>query len=294
MKLLLTPLALCMVFILPPAQADIINDCEQILEDAQQVYPEFFPFNAETQFTEKWCYRKYDNIYAGIYLSMDGEYLFEGVYALGGVFGNTPFYIDQIESVFVLLNSQLDGGNADQTALCNNNGIPEGFIYTRDGDITTVSTQGQCIELPDTQTICEPFPDATEDGQAIATGIHALSENFISEFELTGVDVVIPGIPDIGELLQQEIIDDQQCTIHVPAEFIQHQVNTDICMDLTDQLGQFASFPGITPPVTLSFSGNTNATRVDDCFKTNASTIVDLVTGELWINQNGSFVEVSE
>jgi len=294
MKFSIALSAICIVLTTSAAQADIISDCEQVLDDAQQVYPEYFPSNPETQFIGPWCFRRYGDVYAGVYLDMQGALTFEGVYTLGGPFGGTPLYIDQTSNVMTMLSSQLRDNIDDQTAICNNTSIPSGFKYTRDGDSTEVTTQDQCLELPLTQTICEPFPELDENKQAIATGIHALSQNSISEFELTGVNVVLPGVPSIPDALKQEIINDQQCTIHASAEYIEHQVNTDICLDITEQLGSFATYPGMTPPITMYFAGNTNATRVDDCFKTDASTITNLVTGEQWTNQNGSFIKDSE
>lgn len=284
-------LAICTALIVQSAHADIFSDCEQILDDAQQVYPEFFPSNPETQLTEQWCFRHYAGTYLGVFLKSDSAYNFAGVYTLGGPFGNSPLYIDQTDHIINMLNQQL----GKQAAVCNSNNIPKGFKYTREGDITRVTTQeGQCIELPDTQTICEPLPATTETGQVIPTQIHALSQNSISDLTLTGVDIALPGLPSIPDALKQELVNDQHCTIHAPSNFLQHQVHIDVCMDLTNQLGQFATYPGITPPVTMSFQGETRANKVDNCFKTDASTVTNLVTGQLWVNQNGIFVEVKE
>ncbi|MCF6204530.1 MAG: hypothetical protein L3J59_12835 [Methylococcaceae bacterium] len=42
MKFFYSSIALCLSLIFQPAQADLVSDSEQIMNDAQQVYPQFF------------------------------------------------------------------------------------------------------------------------------------------------------------------------------------------------------------------------------------------------------------
>jgi hypothetical protein len=59
MKLFYPSIIFCMATAMMPAHADIISDSEQIMDDAQKVYPNLFPFKQETQILEPYRYRFY-------------------------------------------------------------------------------------------------------------------------------------------------------------------------------------------------------------------------------------------
>lgn len=67
MKHLLCSIALCMTFVMQPAQATFVDDCNTILNAAQQSFADIFPGNPPTQFFGPWCYRAYQGeLLAGI------------------------------------------------------------------------------------------------------------------------------------------------------------------------------------------------------------------------------------
>ena len=296
MKSILSPIALSLAFILQPVQAESEKDqsCNFILDGAQQIFYDLFPSNPKTQFSGSWCYRYYkeSKIYAGI---NRGEKSFktDGVYVLGGVFGDTPVYIDQADAVIDLLSSQISEG------LCGNSGLPAGLMVKNEGNITTFSSGGECIKIPRSNNYCDTLPEKGEGGEIIATGIHALITTEISDYNLSGIK--IPSIPDIFgfskiknpfEYLKDEL-NHSVCIINYPAK-TDHIVETDICIDLSNQLGDIASFIKEKLPVTMKYKGLTNTEVVEKCHDTNAESISDLKTGEFWLRKNGEFVKVDK
>lgn len=289
MKILLSSFALCITFIMQPIQAAALDgSCEQILNNAQKLYSDIFPGNPKTLFIGPWCFRSYDNdelgdIYAGIYRSKDGVFKYEGAYTLGGPFGNSPNYVGQTGSVIEFLNSQLYSNS--QNGICDTIGLSDDITYRTEGDTTYVSTNGRCIELPANRNICDALPEIDEHHTPIETGRHVLSTTDVSSFELSGINT--PGFDSIA----QNIANQKTCIIHAPTEFTNHTVHTDICLDITKLMGDLSAIPGINPPITMRYKGTTNSTKVDDCFNTNAASISNIVTHELWFNENGTFVK---
>ena len=88
----------------------------------------------------------------------------------------------------------------------------------------------------------------------------------------------------------------KHCTINAPAESANLIINSDVCYDMTSAFeGQFGSIPGmtITPPITMAIKNTVTSQTVADCFATDASSISDTFTNEVWVKQNGSFVKVN-
>lgn len=278
MKNFLPPLLLALA--IQPLQANIINDSEQIMNDAQQVYSELFPAEQTTQELTPYRYRFYPG--TGIYLGIHQEN--SGVYLLGGPFGDVPFFVDSAENVKSLLKNQLKNSNHTTETLCDTRNMPDEFTYQQEGNDIYVSTNGQCVVVPESRNVCTPQPETDENQQAIATGLHILSQSTISNFEITGLS--FPGLDDI----LRDAASQKTCIIHAPAELANHTIHTDICIDITNQLGDISSIPGIEPPVTNRFTSVSSSSKVDDCFTTNAFSITNLVTEQHWTNQNGTFV----
>ena len=285
MKISFPHLALTLAIFVQPVQADLVSDSEQIMNDAQLVYSEFFPTNQNTQTFTPYLYRFYPS--TGVYLGINQED--SGVYLLGGSFGDTPLYVEQVNAVKVLLQSQLgdSGSNNNQKAICNTADIPKGFFYKQEGNTTSITTNGRCLQLPENRSFCDALPEKNNQNQVVSTNIHALSNTTLSSFELTGI--AIPGFDSIA----QGIANQKTCVIHAPTELINHAVNFDICLDITNQLGDLSLLPGVTAPVTTRIAGLSTSTIVGDCFNTDAASIINLVTKETWINQNGSFVKLN-
>ena len=278
-------IAICLALIFQPAQADLVNDSEQIMNDAQQVYPQFFPSSQTTLEFSPYRYRFYPS--TEIYLGINQND--SGVYVLGGAFGSSQVYIDNTVNVMALLKSQVgDGNNNGRSTVCDTRNIPSGFTYRHEGNTTYVTTNGQCLVLPENSNACKPKAETDNEGKAIATGVHLLSDVSVKSIEITGFN--IQGFDSIAQGLANQKI----CIIHAPTAFTNHTVIADICLDITNQLGDLSLLPAgtVTPPVTSRSETTTVSVKVDDCFNTDATAITNLVTEEVWIEQNGSFVKV--
>ena len=284
MKISFTPIVLGLAIMLP-VHADLVSDSEQILNDAQTVYRDLFPSNQTTQTFDPYRYRFYP--LTGIYLGINQNDA--GVYLLGGIFGDTPKYVDQTDKVIALLKAQINGSDSSNSKsdICDTSNISDGFTYRREGNTTYISTNGQCIAIPENRNSCETLPETDANQQPIETGIHALSQSSVSDFEITGLN--LPGF----DANIQDRIDQKTCSIHAPRELTNQTIHSDICLDITSQLGALGDISGVTPPITNRFKSTVSFTKVDDCFKTDAAIITNLVTKEIWTNQNGTFVKAN-
>jgi len=74
----------------------------QLMDFGQQRYPELFPGNPATQTWGPFAYRAYANgLYLGVVIHSDAAYRLNGVYLLGGVYGNAPVYVGQVGDFIV-------------------------------------------------------------------------------------------------------------------------------------------------------------------------------------------------
>lgn len=83
---------LFILFSLNIAQADIADDTEILLNWAEETYPNYFPSYQTTQTFGPWLFRYYpqSDTYAGV--NIDDQ----GVYVLGGPWGNQPTFISEL------------------------------------------------------------------------------------------------------------------------------------------------------------------------------------------------------
>lgn len=276
----------CATFLLGTIQlayADTASDSERLFNWAESTYPDFFPNHQTTQNIEPWLFRHYPDtgIYAGVNKNDNGVYL------LGGPWGNNPTFISTLPNAITQINNS--GGNTGIPA-CNNANVPAGLVYTQNGNVVNVTTNGQCIPMPTSNNLCTPPQQTT------ATGISVLTNTSVSSSEIKGITISIPNIPNPFQDLANNFSNSKHCTINVPAEGANLIINSDVCYDMTEAFGtQIPSIPGITvtPPITFAIKDTTTNQIVADCFATDATSIFDTVTNRFWIKENGTFVEVS-
>jgi len=264
-------------------QADINTDAAQIFNDAQLVFPQFFPSQQQTQISDPWLFRYYSK--TKIYLGVNKNDA--GVYLLGGQFGTAPLFVGSTQKIVAMLNSQKDTAN-NNPRICNTEKLPTGMSYQQNGKVATISTNGQCIKIPSTpKNYCAINPTVNNSGVAVKTGINVLMHSQSQSFQLSGLTLPIPN-------LQNSLTNIKSCIMNAPQELSSYVVKTDICFDITEQ---FSNNPSIAtfvkPPVTIKYTGSTTSTVVSDCFATDAQSISDAATGEVWINQNGGFVKAN-
>lgn len=268
------------------AAADTASDTEILLTWAENTYPQLFPSHQVTQKIEPWLYRYYpeSQIYAGVNKSDNT------VYVLGGIFGNTPAKIDTLANVISQINSS--GGNGS-IAACDASKIPTGISYSQSGNVVTITSNGSCIPAPDLSNtnLCQTPRQAT------ASNTSVLGSNTVTSSEIKGLAINIPGLPDPIKTIVDAAANVKHCTMNAPVDTANMVVNSDLCLDITSAVTALvANFPGVamTPPVNYFTKGTYTNQIVADCFATDATTVSDAVTGEVWIRRDdGSFEKIS-
>ena len=149
-----------MALIMQPAQADFVEDCNNILNGAQRAFKDIFPTAPDNLFLGPWCYRAYPgNVLAGISIgSIDFP---PGVYAMNGPFGDEPNFIGPVDQTLAFLNSQPGGG---QNEICDSsNSAVSGIETIQDGDHISITTNGKCVPIP-TDSLCAVQAGTDEHG----------------------------------------------------------------------------------------------------------------------------------
>lgn len=268
------------------AHATIASDTEKLFNWAENTFPSIFSSRRATQSIEPWLFRHYpeSNIYVGVNKS-DNR-----VYAMGGPWGSSPTVIDTLSNLITYINNT--GGSSTIAACDTSNALP-GFSYSQSGNVVTVTTNGSCITAPELSNtnLCK-IPE-----QTAVSGISLLGSNNVTSSSIEGISTSIPGLPNPFQAIVDATASVKHCTINAPAESANLVVNSDLCLDITASLtGTLSSLPiegiVITPPVKYYTRGTYTNQTVADCFATDATTITDAFTGEVWVNQDGSFVKV--
>ncbi len=266
--------------------ADTASDTETLLNWAENTYPAIFPSRQATQNIEPWLYRYYPE--TGIYVGVNKSD--NNVYVLGGPWGNNPAVINTLAS---LINEIDNSGGSGGIAACDTANVLAGVTYSQSGNVVTVTTNGHCVAAPDlTNTNLCQVPK-----QTTASGISLLGSNTITSSSIVGLSTSIPGLPNPFQAIVDAAANVKHCTMNAPAETANLVVNSDLCLDITTAIsGAIGALPiggiVITPPVNYFTKGTYTSQSVPDCFATDATTISDALTGEVWINQDGSFVKV--
>jgi hypothetical protein len=270
------------------ALADTASDTETLLNWAEKTYPQIFPSHQTTQSIDPWLFRYYPeaNIYAGVNKHENNAYV------MGGPWGNEPTLIDTLPS---MMSHIADTGGNGGIAACNTANMPEGLVFTQSGDVVNVTTNdGQCIKIPSNTNFCETPKQPAE------TGISVLSTSNVATTTWSGVELSSSfPIDIINSWIASTAGSVKHCTIHAPAEQTDLIVNTDICMDMTEQLESqlmpliAQGFATVTPPITLRTQSTSRSQQVADCFATDATTIYNAVTQEMWIKAGSGFTKIN-
>ena len=278
MKRLIKPLAICLALIVLPAHAAIDERCEPILNATEIAFSELFPPGPVTQVIDSLCFRAYTvgNItrYAAINASKT-SFLDVGVYVLGPPFGDTPTYIGTTDQVQAILDNLTggEGGNTGESICDNSNSEVSGIKTFQDGDTITITTEGKCVKLPKNNSLCDIKAEKQEDGTFKPTDIHMLTTTNLVSYSITGLD--IPGFLNPLDPFAKSFAN-STCLIHVPERTFNYKSHTDVCFDISE-LAQ--GIPGIPDIVTMQLIADSSSVIVDDCSKTGADTILNLVTG---------------
>lgn len=290
MKLIQSAIALTLLAQIHFAFADTASDTDMVLNWAENNYPGLFPGHQATQSINPWLFRFYPDtgIYAGVNTNNNNFYV------LGGPWGNTPTLIETLPNLVGLVQSS--GGDGGISA-CNTVNVPDGISYSQSGNVVTVTTNGQCVPAPN---VTDPTNSnlCVAPQQTTASGISVLSSNTVTASSLNGITITTPGLPNTFQAIVDATASVKHCTVNAATDTANLIVNSDLCFDVTEEIsGLLNSFPidgiQVTPPITYTSAGTYSSQIVPDCFATDAATITDAFTGEVWIKQNGNFVKVA-
>jgi hypothetical protein len=177
---------------------------------------------------------------------------------------------------------------AASTSACSSSKTPAGQNYSQEGNTITVTTTG-CIPLP-----LEGLCTATS---AQATGINVLVTNSSSSAQFGGLTFNMPGMSNPLDSLAATYSSTKTCMQNAPANIAALSINYQVCYDVTAQLGssldilKASGMVTVTPPVTIAAQGKSTMQTVADCRTTDADTISDAFTGQVWSKQaNGSYL----
>lgn len=261
--------------------ADLASDAERIFKDAQRVYSQFFPTAEVTQTLDPWLYRHYPSrdIYLGVNKN-DG-----GVYGLGGVFGDSPLYLDTTDAILALLQNKIEDIGPEDNNYCDD--AFEGIDCVQNGYSVNETSNGQCIKIPE------------DTSPKLETGINVLHQTNTSVLDFNGITSNDPRINSFFDAFLQSQAN--LCTMHVqqtpPDDISNYTINSDVCIDLTDEQNNLSSLAEsglveVTPPISIHIAGVRVTTVVDDCFMSDAKGVFNAVTKESWIKQNGEFIKL--
>ncbi len=97
----------------------LVDGADQLLDFGEARYANFFPGRVASASSPPFRYRYYPatGAYLGVVVNSDGQYLLNGVYVLGGPFGNTPRYVGQVGDFINLKTSAQAAERAGQNGL---------------------------------------------------------------------------------------------------------------------------------------------------------------------------------
>jgi hypothetical protein len=263
------------------ANTDILEKANFLLDWAENTYPGLFPVHQPTQNIQPWLFRHYPQteIYAGVNTNDNN------VYVLGGPWGSD--HPTLVSSVSNLIRDITETGGDGSIPACDTADIPEGFVYEQSGQVVNITTNGECIKLPSDTNFCET-PEVDEPTE---TGISVLTKIEYPHSEWRGVEYN-NSFPDILSSFTGSI---SICTINAQPDQEGLIVNTDICLDLTEELQEeLAGQEGvtITGPIEHATKSTMINTQVANCFNTDAMSVHDAYTGKTWMRIGDEFHEL--
>lgn len=282
-KSLISSLCLFGMFVgINPVSAATTNEIETVFNWAENHFPELFPNHQATQTINPWSFRFYPS--TGIYVGVKDDDL----YVLGGPWGlESPTFVGKMPNVLAQIQST--NGNGNVPACSNTAELPANIVITQSGNVVNVKTNG-CIEIssPENANFCEP-PVPSQ-----PTGVSVLSTTNILSFLATGLTIDLPSVSNPLDVFNQDGV--SSCVINAQTDAVNRVMNSDICFDVTNQFSSLSSIPGISviPPIAVEIVSTSTSQQVPNCFATNATSIVDALTGEAWINLNGNFVSTND
>lgn len=134
-------------------------DVDTLFNFAEQVEPSLFspPGQLTLATVVDWLYRFYPGTgsYAAVHVGLSGEFVFGGVYTLGGPFGDEVVFIDTLTNLLVLVNS--NNSNGDTGITNNGNGNCVDNMLPAVGTIANYSMTSGAAPLQATTSFSEEY-----------------------------------------------------------------------------------------------------------------------------------------
>lgn len=283
MKPLLRTLLLLSLLTLSAQAAAVSNS--QVFAYAEANYADLFNGTGQDGTYLQYSYRYYPA--TGNYLAVDSN---NTIYALGAFTGNEILYVgpvaDYTPAITAWEAAQSGSGSGGSDLACGT--APAGMTYSQSGNTMNVSTNG-CIALPVAGT-CNPQ-------STTATGLNLLmtiSPN--STYQMSGITFNMPGISNLFDSIGSAMATATVCYRNAPSDLANTTINTNVCYDITNEMGasltdpSFSSFITVSNPVTITANMSITHQSVADCLTSGASAIYDAHTGQTLTKQaNGSY-----
>jgi hypothetical protein len=282
-------LAMLLAFAASHGLADTTSDTELLLNWAEKTYPTIFTVKKTTQTSGPWIYRNYSE--KGILAGVNKDDL--KVYVMGGPWGNSPVVVGSLVDLMKQVNASTGGGNTGGNngnfKACEQADMPTGMTYTQNGNVITVTTNGQCIPVPTEQDYCDGIEE-NYTPQITNISIFTKSNHTTNLKGLT----YSSAFESLIKPALESAAGGSSCMIHVPEELKNNlfTVNMDVCYDMTSLYKDLPSVPGlltVDPSVTFAIKGTSTMQQVSDCFTTGADHIYNLVTKEAWFKEGSGY-----
>jgi hypothetical protein len=121
----------------PAAAASAADAAEQLLDFAEASFPAYFPAHQSTSTLDPFRFRHYPQtgVYVGVVVKPGMGYTMDGVYVMGGPFGEEPVYVGQVSAFITPVDPNPGTGGSTGT----NNGCFDLGLFETAGTRTTVA-----------------------------------------------------------------------------------------------------------------------------------------------------------
>lgn len=126
------PLAIGLLFALPAQAVPPLAAAEQLMNHGEATFPTLFPGHGLTQNFGPFRFRAYANgVLLGVAVSADPLYTLNGVYVMGGTFGNNPLFVGP-------LSQYITPTEPGAGPVANSNGCYDLDLLTRNGNLISI------------------------------------------------------------------------------------------------------------------------------------------------------------
>lgn len=129
---------------LQAAGVPVAEAARQLMDFAEQQFPQYFPASAITAQAAPFDYRHYPStgVYLGVVTTPGSAYVEQGVYVLGGTFGDSPLYVGQLTDFVTPVETRVNLGLASDKVV-----LPQGGSSSTAVTLTRAEGFGYAAEV---------------------------------------------------------------------------------------------------------------------------------------------------